>query len=176
MSIIRCPEGSHNECFFQRHFNKSLPKGVEGIDIRERKNGKIETFLTLSTAEAFIGLAQMSVMELHPWSCQNEDIEHPDRLIFDLDPDESISWRTLADCALEVRDRLKRLGLTGFLKSTGGKGLHVMVPIEPEFEFSMVKDFAHAFVLEMEGEQQAIPHQDDQGGAEGENLSRLPAK
>jgi bifunctional non-homologous end joining protein LigD len=150
LSIIRCPEGSDHDCFFQRHLNKSLPKGFEGVDIKERKTGKVETFLTLSTAEALVELAQMSVMELHPWGCTKDDIEHPDRLIFDLDPDEAIEWRTLADTALEVRDQLKRLGLTSFLKTTGGKGLHVVAPIEPEYEWPVVKDFAHAFVLEME--------------------------
>ncbi len=150
VSIIRCPEGSGQQCFFQRHLNKSLPKGVEGVDIRERKSGNTETFLTLSTAEALLQLAQMNVLELHPWGCRNEDIEHPDRLIFDLDPDEAIAWRTLADAALEVRDRLKGLGLKSFLKTTGGKGLHIVAPIEPEFEWPVVKDLAHAFVLEME--------------------------
>ncbi|HEY0760490.1 MAG TPA: DNA ligase D [Acidisarcina sp.] len=150
LSIIRCPDGSGQQCFFQRHVNRSLPKGIGGISIREKNGNKIEEFITLSTAEALTALAQMNVLELHPWGSHNEDIERPDRLIFDLDPDEAISWTTLADAAREIHSRLDQWGLRSFLKTTGGKGLHVVAPIDPEFEWPVVKDFAHAFVMQME--------------------------
>ena len=152
LSIIRCPDGTAGQCFFQRHLNKSLPRGTEGIPIKDKKSDEVETYITLSTVEALVGLAQMNVLELHPWGCRNEDIEHPDRLIFDLDPDEAIDWRTLADSALEVKKRLQTAGLKSFLKTTGGKGLHVVAPIAPEHAWLDVKDFAHQFVLEMEKE------------------------
>ncbi len=80
------------------------------------KNGKLEPYITLSTPEALTGLAQMGVLEVHPWGSTNEDIEHPDRIIFDLDPDPTISWRTLADSALEIRHHLASLKLESFLK------------------------------------------------------------
>ena len=152
LSIIRCPDGASGQCFFQRHLNRSLPKGVEGIDIQEKNGEGTETYITLSTPEALVGLAQMNVLELHPWGSRNEDIEHPDRLIFDLDPDEVLDWRTVADGALEMRKRLNHVGLKSFLKTTGGKGLHVVAPIEPEHDWHAVKQFAHTFVLQMEAE------------------------
>jgi bifunctional non-homologous end joining protein LigD len=92
----------------------------------------------------------MGVLEVHPWGSKNEDLEHPDRLIFDLDPDEAIGWKTLAAAAIEVRKRLKKAGLESFLKLTGGKGLHVVAPIEAELGWTEVKEIAHKFVSSME--------------------------
>ncbi len=114
------------------------------------KNGKVEPYITLSTAEALAGLAQMGVLEVHPWGSKNEDLEHADRLIFDLDPDEALGWNVLTQAAAEVRKRLKAIGLESFLKTTGGKGLHVVAPIVPELEWSALKEFAHGFVSAME--------------------------
>jgi len=126
-----------------------FPEGIGSVDIADKK-GKIEPYVTLATAEALVGLAQMSVLEVHPWGSRNDDIERPDRLIFDLDPDEGLAWAVLADAAAEVRSRLKRMGLESFLKTTGGKGLHVVVPVKPEMEWPAVKEFAHQVVLDME--------------------------
>jgi bifunctional non-homologous end joining protein LigD len=130
-----------------------LPKGIGGIPIAD-KDGKVEPYITLnseaSNPEALAGLAQMGVLEVHPWGSSNDDIEHPDRLIFDLDPDESLAWPTVTEAAAEVRVRLKKLGLTSFLKTTGGKGLHVVIPIEPTLTWTDAKNFAHRFVLAME--------------------------
>jgi bifunctional non-homologous end joining protein LigD len=92
----------------------------------------------------------MGVLEVHPWGSRNEDLEHPDRLIFDLDPDESLPWSTVTEAAAEVRARLKKIGLTSFLKTTGGKGLHVVIPMEPTLDWPAAKDFAHRFVMSME--------------------------
>ena len=92
----------------------------------------------------------MGVLEVHPWGSRNDDLEHPDRIIIDLDPDTEISWSQLAKSAGEVRKQLQKLGLESFLKSTGGKGLHVVVPIVPEHDWAVIKQFAHAFVLQME--------------------------
>src|ERR1035438_934003 len=86
------------------------------------------------TPEALAGLAQIGVLEVHPWGSTNSDLEHPDRIIIDLDPDATISRRSLAESALEVRKQLKKLGLESYLKTTGGKGLHIVVPIEARSE------------------------------------------
>jgi bifunctional non-homologous end joining protein LigD len=150
LSLVRCPEGSGQPCFFQKHVNHMLPPGIESVDVPDKKTGKPEPYITLSTPEALAGLAQIGVLEVHPWGSTNDDLEHPDTIIIDLDPDTAISWRTLADSALEVRKRLKKLSLESFLKSTGGKGLHVVIPIKPEHEWSTIKQFAHTFVLELE--------------------------
>jgi bifunctional non-homologous end joining protein LigD len=152
LSIVRCPEGTASQCFFQKHVKVGLPKGIGSVEIASKKGGAPEPYITLSTADALIGLAQLGVLEIHPWGACNRDYEHPDRLIFDLDPDAAISWHTLAAAAEEVRKRLKAIHLTSFLKSTGGKGLHVVAPIEPDLDWSGLKAFAHAFVLRMEAE------------------------
>ncbi|WP_396271104.1 DNA ligase D [Granulicella paludicola] len=150
LSIVRCPEGSIKPCFFQKHTNTTLPPGVESIDVPDKKTGKPEAYITVRTPEALAGLAQIGVLEVHPWGSQNDDLEHPDRIIIDLDPDAAISWPTLAAAAAEVRARLKKLGLESFLKSTGGKGLHIVVPIAPDHDWPTVKAFAHNFVLQLE--------------------------
>jgi bifunctional non-homologous end joining protein LigD len=129
-----------------------MPSGVDTIAVADKKGKDAENYVTLATAEALAGLAQMNVLEVHPWGSTNANLEDPDRLIFDLDPDEAVSWRTLADAAREVRVRLEKVGLKSFLKTTGGKGLHVVAPLRPEHDWSVVKAFAQAFALEMESE------------------------
>ncbi|AEU35711.1 DNA ligase D [Granulicella mallensis] len=152
LSLVRCPEGTGKPCFFQKHVNHMLPPGVGGIDVPNKKTGEPEPYITLNTTEALINLAQMGVLEVHPWGSRNDDLEHPDRLIFDLDPDESLPWSTLCDAAAEVRKRLKKAGLESFLKTTGGKGLHVVAPIQPELDWPQLKALAHKFVESMERE------------------------
>lgn len=149
LSLVRCPEGAGKPCFFQKHVNSMLPEGIGGIDIAD-KNGKVEPYITLKTAEALAGLAQMGVLEVHPWGSCNEDIEHPDRLVFDLDPDEALPWKDVADSAFEVRDLLKKLRLESFVKTTGGKGLHIVAPIMSEHDWPTIKEFARQFVVAME--------------------------
>ncbi len=155
LSLVRCPEGTGHPCFFQKHVNNTLPPGIGSVDIAD-KNSKVEPYITLSTPEALTSLAQLGVLEVHPWGSTNKDLEHPDRIIFDLDPDTDLPWRTLADSALEIRHHLASLNLESFLKSTGGKGLHVVVPIKPEHDWPAIKQFAHTFVLAMEQQQPTL--------------------
>jgi bifunctional non-homologous end joining protein LigD len=136
--------------------NHLLPPGIVATDVPDKKTGKVEPYITLSTAEALAGLAQIGVLEVHPWGSCNDDLEHPDRIIIDLDPDTAISWARLAESALEVRKQLKKIGLESFLKSTGGKGLHVVVPIVAQYDWAVIKEFAHEFVLKMEKEEPAL--------------------
>lgn len=154
LSLVRCPEGAGKPCFFQKHVNHMLPPGITGVDVPNKKTGEPEPYITITqanaTPETLAGLAQMGVLEVHPWGSKNDDLEHPDRLIFDLDPDESLPWTTLTAAAAEVRKRLKRAGLESFLKTTGGKGLHIVAPITPRHDWATVKDAAHNFVLSME--------------------------
>jgi len=150
LSIVRCPEGSGKPCFYQKHVGRGLPEGVSSILILNRKTGAKEEFLTLNTAEGLVAMAQIGVLEIHPWGSRNEALDKPDRIIFDLDPDDAVQWEALAATALELRARLRKLGLTSFLKTTGGKGLHVVVPIDPDRDWAAIKQFAHHVVLEME--------------------------
>ncbi len=150
LSLVRCPEGSGQQCFYQKHVNHLLPKGVGSVMVSDKKGGPPEPYITLDNAEALAGLAQMSVLEIHPWGSTIAHLEQPDRIIIDLDPDESLPWSTVCEAAIEVRDLLKAMGLTSFVKTTGGKGLHVAFPIAPEHDFATIKAWAHGFVQAME--------------------------
>ena len=123
LSIVRCPNGSTGPCFFQKHFKTGLPAGTESVDVPDKKTGKVDTYVTISTRDALIGMAQMNVLEFHPWGSRNEALESPDRLVFDLDPDEGLPWEVLAESAAEVRNRLKKLGLESFLKGDWWQGI-----------------------------------------------------
>jgi bifunctional non-homologous end joining protein LigD len=150
LSLVRCPEGSSKQCFYQKHVNHLLPKGVGSVMVADKKGGEPEPYITLNDAEALAGLAQMSVLEIHPWGSRNEHLEQPDRIIIDLDPDESLPWSTVCEAALEVRSLLDAMKLKSFLKTTGGKGLHVCFPSQPEHDFTVMKAWTHGLVQAME--------------------------
>lgn len=150
LSIVRCPDGNAKPCFFQKHVGFGVPAGIKTVSVRSRKTGAKEDYLTVDSSEGLIGLAQMGVLEIHTWGSRNESLEKPDRIVFDLDPDAAIPWKTLAETAREFKRRLAKMGLTSFLKSTGGKGLHVVVPIQPDHEWPAIKEFAHGLALELE--------------------------
>ena len=160
LSIVRCPDGPAKQCFFQKHVNATLPPGIGTVLVEDKKSGTPEPYITLSGASAtptiLASLAQLGMLEVHPWGSTNSDLEHPDRLIFDLDPDESLPWSTVVTAALELRDRLKKFSLISFLKTTGGKGLHVVVPITPKLDFAAAKEWAHNFVLALERDHPAL--------------------
>jgi bifunctional non-homologous end joining protein LigD len=150
LSVVRCPEGSNKQCFFQKHIGMGLPPGIGNVPVPNKKNGGTEQYLTLNSAEGLVGLAQMAVLEIHPWGSRNNALETPDLIIFDLDPDEALDWKIVAATATEFRARLEELGLQSFLKTTGGKGLHIVAPIKPEHEWPLVKEFAHNVVIGIE--------------------------
>ena len=152
LSIVRCPEGSGKPWFFQKQVGKGMPPGVDSVPVTVKKGGnpQREEYVTVSTREGLVGLGQMGVMELHPWGSSNETLEQPDRLIIDLDPDPDLPWKRVVESAIEVRELMKHLGLESFVKSTGGKGIHVVAPIEPKREWPEIKEFTHHFVLMME--------------------------
>ena len=150
LSLVRCPEGSSKPCFYQKHVNHMLPKGVGSVMVSDKKGGTPEPYITLNSAEALAGLAQMSVLEIHPWGSCNADLERPNRIIIDLDPDESLPWEEVCEAAHEVRSLLQAMNLQSFVKTTGGKGLHVMFPLEAEHDFATMKTWTHGFVQAME--------------------------
>ncbi len=150
LSLVRCPEGAGKPCFYQKHVNHMLPPGVTTVDVPDKKTGIAEPYITLSSSEALAGLAQMGVLEIHPWGSCNANLEHPDRLILDIDPDESLPWLVVCEAAGEIRARLNKAGLESFLKTTGGKGLHVVIPIVPELGWAEIKTITHTFVSKME--------------------------
>ncbi|HUB17405.1 MAG TPA: DNA ligase D [Acidobacteriaceae bacterium] len=152
LSIVRCPDGAGQPCFFQKQIGKGMPAGIDSVPVTVKKGGRPqrEEYVTVSTREGLVGLGQMGVMELHPWGSSNRNLEQPDRLIIDLDPDPDLPWKQLVASAVEIRDLMKHLGLETFVKSTGGKGIHVVAPLAPRHEWPTIKEFAHHFVLMME--------------------------
>ena len=152
LSIVRCPEGSDKPCFFQKQIGKGMPHGIDSVPVTVKKGGhpQREEYVTVSKREGLVGLGQMGVMELHPWGSSNKTLGQPDRIIIDLDPDPELPWNRVVESAVEVRDLMTHLGLETFVKSTGGKGIHVVAPIEPKRDWNDVKEFAHNFVLMME--------------------------
>jgi bifunctional non-homologous end joining protein LigD len=142
LSLVRCPEGREGECFFQKHTNPSTPDVIETVPIRE-KDGSTAQYLVVRTKEALIATAQIGAMELHVWGSRADKIENPERLVFDLDPDEGLDFADVRSAAAEVRDVLDSLGLKSFALLTGGKGVHVIAPIARRNDWTEVKAFCH---------------------------------
>ena len=140
ISLVRCPEGHTKECFFQRHAMKGMSKAIKEIPIPGGETKK--KYLYIDGADGLFGLAQIGVLEIHDWGVKLPKVSEPDHIVFDLDPDEGLDFATLKDATIEVRDFLAELGLTTFLKATGGKGLHVVAPLTPKLGWVEVKGFA----------------------------------
>jgi bifunctional non-homologous end joining protein LigD len=143
IALLRCPEGQGEPCFFQKHAAAGTPDALRRIDIEEKN--ETEIYLIADDLPGLLSLAQMSVLEIHPWGSRDDRIEQPDRITFDLDPAEDVPWPRVVEAAKELRDMLAELGLTTFVKTTGGKGLHVVAPLAPRrHEWDAVKSFTQA--------------------------------
>ena len=142
LAIVRCPEGPGGPCFFQKHATKGQIPGIETAMIVE--SGGRHPYIVANTLEALVGLAQMNALELHVWGATVSALERPDTMVFDLDPDPALDWSKVVDAALLTRALLKELGLESLVKTTGGKGLHVVVPLSPRHSWREVKSFAQA--------------------------------
>jgi bifunctional non-homologous end joining protein LigD len=151
LSLVRCPAGAAGQCFFQKHHAATLGGNVRSVPIRE-KDGGSEDYVYVDDVAGLLDLVQMNVLEFHPWGARTDDVEHPDRLVFDLDPGEGVDWNTIRAAARDNRARLQEAGLESFLRLSGGKGLHVVVPIAPEADWPTAKAFCEAFARAMEAQ------------------------
>ncbi|WP_055046363.1 DNA ligase D [Devosia sp. A16] len=144
VSLFRCPTGLPKDCFFQRHAFKGMPPS---INVFETQNSDEEdrTYLTIEDAKGYLALAQFGVVEFHAWGSHLTHLEKPDRVTFDLDPGEGIEFREVVEAAVHLRGELEAFGLVPFVKTSGGKGLHLVVPIEPKQNWKQV----HAVTGEM---------------------------
>ncbi len=147
LMLLRCPDGQHRQCFFQKHVGKGVPDVLRRVPIRE--GGKLEEYLAVDSLDGLIGLAQLGALEIHTWGCRRDKIERPDLLVMDLDPDESLPWTEVRDAAVELRRRLADLSLESFVKTTGGKGLHVVAPVERRVGWDELVEFAQGIALAM---------------------------
>ena len=143
MSLVRCPQGDVGHCFFQRHAGDGMSDHVKGIKVEGHGEGK--PYIYIDDAAGLVSLVQMGTIELHVWNATVDAVKTPDRIIFDLDPAPDVAFERVKDAAREVRDNLKSLGLKSFLKTTGGKGLHVVVPFKPGPPWDRAKQFARTF-------------------------------
>ncbi|HEX7879805.1 MAG TPA: non-homologous end-joining DNA ligase, partial [Candidatus Eisenbacteria bacterium] len=147
LALVRCPGGEGKGCFYQKHLGPGVPKAIRAITIEETST--TGDYPWVNNAAGLVGLVQMGVLEIHPWGSRVDDIEKADRLIFDIDPDPKLAWARVAALAFRLKDRLEELGLESWLKTTGGKGVHVVVPIQRRYEWPVVKGFCQAIAQEM---------------------------
>ena len=141
LSLVRCPEGPGEGCFYQKNIDAKFPRAIERVAVALGGGG---VYAAANSLPAVVGLVQMGVIELHAWGATTRDLARPDRMILDLDPDSRLPWREVMAAAHHARARLESLGLESFVKTTGGKGLHVVVPLTPRHEWDEVKEFSRA--------------------------------
>src|SRR5262249_31992253 len=125
--LVRCPDGIEGECFFQKNVPPGMPDTVERIPIRETT--KTTTYAVVHDLAGLIALIQFGAMEIHDWAVAADDLEHPDRMIFDLDPGPGVPWKQVIAAARTLREFLEEMNIQSFVRTSGGKGLHVVVPL-----------------------------------------------
>jgi bifunctional non-homologous end joining protein LigD len=146
LALLRCPDGIAKQCFFQKQPWKGLH---QSIAVLSNPGAGGDKFLAVENLDGVVALVQAGVLEIHPWGSTVGDLGHPDRLIFDLDPGPHVGWAALVDAAVEVRERLGRDGLESFVKTSGGKGLHVVAPLRPEADWDAAKSYARGIAEAM---------------------------
>ena len=141
LSLVRCPQGPGEGCFYQKNIDGKFPAEIERVPVELGGGG---VYAAANSIGAVVSLVQVGVIELHVWGATTRDLQRPDRMVFDLDPDASVPWREVMAAAHATRERLAALGLESFLKTSGGKGLHVVVPLARRHDWDEVKAFSRA--------------------------------
>lgn len=141
LSLVRCPQGRAKKCFFQKHDSGSFGEQVHHVPIRE-KDGGHEDYLYVDSADGILACVQMGTIEFHGWCSHVETLERPDRMVFDLDPDEALDFAQVRKAALDLRGHLSGMGLVSFAMLSGGKGVHIVVPLRPGHDWDTHKDFS----------------------------------
>lgn len=142
VTMIRCPDNYH-KCFFQKHIDEAAHyQGVTPVWIEE--TSKRALFAAIDNPKGLIALVQLGVVEFHTPGVRADNLQKPDRFVIDLDPDPTVDWPAVVEAARAIRDLLQELGLKSFVKTTGGKGLHVVVPVKRTLSVEAVRDFSHA--------------------------------
>ena len=144
MTIIRCPQGTAEKCFFQKHDSGTFGEHVKHVPIEE-KDGDVEDYLYLDDVRGVLACVQMGTIEFHGWGSSVPEVDYPDRLVFDLDPDEGLDFAAVREAAVSLRELLLQLGLKTFPMLTGGKGVHVIAPLDASAHWDDVSDFAERF-------------------------------
>lgn len=150
LTFVRCPEGITDECFFQKHWTGTLPSTLDTVMVTQ--SDETRPYVVVHDAAGLVTLVQWGILEVHLWGARADSLERPDRITFDLDPGEGVTWADMRTGATAVRTVLEAVGLTSWLKTTGGKGLHVVVPIERRSAWVDVSTFARAVAERLSGE------------------------
>ncbi|MGE0116968.1 MAG: non-homologous end-joining DNA ligase [Dongiaceae bacterium] len=150
LSLVRCPDGLGKGCFYQKHLGASPPEDLRCARIEESAGPTC--YAMIEDAKGLVSLVQMAVLEIHPWGARIDRLERPDRMVFDLDPDPAVAWTDVIAAARETHDRLQALRLRSFVKTTGGKGLHVVVPLARRHDWAQIRGFAKRFAEAMAAE------------------------
>ena len=144
LSVVRCPDGIGGAHFFQKHAGPGFGASVRRHTIAEN-DGDEAAYFFIDDVAGLMNLVQMNALEFHPWGSRVDALEQPDRMVFDLDPDTSIAWSDIKAAARDVRARLAQVGLDSYPRLSGGKGVHVVVPIQPQADWAQVRHFCEAF-------------------------------
>jgi len=144
LSLVRCPQGRTKACFFQKHDTGGFPEQIKSTTLAEKDGDKVDYFYVDDLAGIIAG-TQMNTLEWHIWGSRRQEVENPDRLVFDIDPDEGLDFSAVIKAAQDIGERLKTLKLKSYPMVSGGKGIHVIVPIRPEVEWPDVKTFCKTF-------------------------------
>lgn len=139
LTLVRCLHGQGKPCFFQKHPGKGTPPGMRSVSIGDKASKSL--YSVIDDATGLFGLVQLGALEIHTWGSSADDFEHPDMLVFDLDPDPSLDCAAVIAGAHAIREVFQEAKLESFVKTTGGKGLHVCVPIAPHLDWEHVKAF-----------------------------------
>ena len=151
VSLVRCTTGDESDNFYQRHKSQGMPAPIKTIRLRDEDSRKKADYLYIDAARGLLSLAQFGAVEFHTWGCHVEKPERPDRFIVDLDPGDDLRWREVVKAALDIREQLVELGLVPFVKTTGGKGLHIVVPIVRRHTWASLRGFSESFAKYLSG-------------------------
>ena len=148
LTLVRCPQGFQQKCFYQKHASESLPDSIRRILIREKGKKEKNSYLVIDDVKGLVALVQMGVLEIHPWGCLEDRTDRPDRLVLDLDPGSGVSWDQLIEGAHRLKHRLSEDGIESFVKTSGGKGLHVVAPLNRRTTWDELKNYTRKLAME----------------------------
>lgn len=148
LSIVRCPQGAAGPCFFQKHHADGLGGDVKAVALKEKDGGNAH-YIYVDDVAGVLELVQMNTLEFHPWGARVDKPDQPDRMIFDLDPAKGVEWKGIVAAAREIRDRLAEAKLESFVRTSGGKGLHIVAPLRRGPSWDAVKAFCEGLADDM---------------------------
>lgn len=147
LSLVRCPNGTDYHCFFQKHFVGKNPSSFHTFPVKEDSGEGI--YLSINSVEGLLDLVQLNAFEIHAWNCHKDDYLRPDQIVMDLDPGEGVPWKQVVEAAFELKEMLEDLDLKSFVKLTGGRGLHIHVPVARLYDWDQIKSFSQGLALEL---------------------------